>query len=280
MMRGMEADTVAADQPNATPAPSSASTRTRMARSFEIILTLALADLRARYGRGRWQLFRWLIDPYAVVGVYLVFVAVILNRGGVAPGLSVACAVLPFQLFLTTTFRALLAVRDRGPVILNVGFPRHLIPAATTLTETFGFVSSLTLLPVMMIIYGIAPTTAVLWMPAVLATTVVFALACAYPTALFGLWSFELIAFAQSALRVLFFLAPGVVALDQIGGSAADWVRLNPLTGIFQSYRDVLISGQSPAAWELLYPLGVSALLLVAFVPSFRRESKHLAKVV
>lgn len=255
-------------------------TRNGVARSAEVVLTLALADLRARYGRGRLQLVKWLIDPFAVAAVYLVFVAVILDRGGEASGLSVACAVVPFQLFLTTTFRALVTIRERGPVILNVGFRRDLIPTATTLTETLGFIASLTLLGLMMAVYGVAPTPAILWMPVVLATTVLFALACSFPAALFGLWFFELIGFAQSAVRVLFFLAPGMVALAQIGGEAGELVRLNPLTGIFEAYRDVLLYGQSPAAWELLYPIGFSVLLLAFFVPVCRRESRHLAKVV
>jgi lipopolysaccharide transport system permease protein len=281
MMRAVEADSVAAaDRSGARSAPSSVATQTGIVRSWEVLLTLALADLKARYGRGHWQLIKWLIDPYAVAGVYLIFVALIIDREGEAPGLSVACAVVPFQLFLTTTMRSLLTVRNRGPVILNVGFRRDLIPAATTLTETIGFLSSLTLLVLMMIVYGAAPTIALLWMPVVLALTVIFALACAYPFALFGLWFFELIGFAQSATRIFFFLAPGMVALDQIHGDGADLIRLNPLTGIFESYRDVLLSGQSPAAWEILYPLAFSVVLLAIFVPIFRREERHLGKVV
>jgi ABC-type polysaccharide/polyol phosphate export permease len=280
MIRAMEGDAAAVADRSAAKSTSSVLTRAGVLRSWEVLLSLALADLRARYGRGHWQLIKWLIDPYAVAGVYLVFVALIIDREGVAPGLSVACAVVPFQLFLTTTMRSLLTVRNRGPVILNVGFRRDLIPAATTLTETIGFLSSLTLLVWMMILYGVAPTIAILWTPVVLALTVVFALACAYPFALFGLWFFELIGFAQSATRIFFFLAPGMVALDQIHGEAAELIRLNPLTGIFESYRDVLLSGQSPAAWELLYPLGFSLLLLAIFVPIFRREERHLGKVV
>jgi ABC-type polysaccharide/polyol phosphate export permease len=85
--------------------------------------------------------------------------------------------------------------------------------------------------------------------------------------------------FAISAMRVFYFLAPGVVALSEIEGSANEWVRINPVTGIFESYRDALLYGQAPAAWELLYPLAFAAVLLALFLPIFRAEQRHLAKI-
>ena len=45
-----------------------------------------------------------------------------------------------------------------------------------------------------------------------------FAFAVAYPATIFGIWYPDLTPFAMSALRVLYFLAPGVVALSQIDG--------------------------------------------------------------
>jgi lipopolysaccharide transport system permease protein len=245
-----------------------------------VLLTLALADLRARYGTGPAQLVKWLIDPFALVGVYLVFVVFFLNRRGPAPGLSLACAVVPFHLLMITIFNSMVAVNERRSIVLNLGFQRVLIPAATTVTEAIGFAASFLLLATMMAVYTVAPTGAVLWLPAVVAVTLLFALACAYPSSLFGVWFPELRSFAFSLVRVLYFAAPGVIALSQITGRANHLVRLNPLTGIFESYRDTLLYGHAPAAWELLYPAGFALVLLVAFLPLYRREEAHLAKVV
>ena len=57
-----------------------------------------------------------------------------------------------------------------------------------------------------------------------------------------------------SLTRAAFFVAPGVVALDQISGDTSDWLRANPLTGLFEAFRSVFLYGESPAAWELLVP--------------------------
>jgi hypothetical protein len=37
--------------------------RTRVRRAAEILVALTESDLRARYGRGPWQLLKWLVDP-------------------------------------------------------------------------------------------------------------------------------------------------------------------------------------------------------------------------
>ena len=65
-------------------------------RSLEVIAALTKSDLKVRYGRGRFTLVKWLLDPFAAVGVYLLLVAFVLNRRGFAVGLSIACAVVPF----------------------------------------------------------------------------------------------------------------------------------------------------------------------------------------
>ena len=249
-------------------------------RTWDPLVALTMSDLRVRYGRGPWKLLKWLLDPFAAVGVYLMLVTFVLNRPGRAPGLSVACAVVPFQLVMLTVVNSISAIRLRRSIILNGGFKRALIPIASVMTETIAFGASLTLLAVTMLAYGIAPTGAIVWLPVLLALNVVFAVSWAYPTALVGLWFPDLRIFAVSFVRTLFFLAPGVIALRQIHGNANELLRLNPLTGLFESYRNVLLYGQRPAAWMLLIPLGYATVLAATFVPIYLREQQHFAKVV
>jgi ABC-type polysaccharide/polyol phosphate export permease len=249
-------------------------------RLADLLCVLSLADLRARYGRGPWQLVKWLIDPFALVGVYLVLMTFVLTNRGPAPGLSLACAVVPFQLLMLAVINAMDAIRSRGQLLANMSFPRVLLPIASALTEAVGFGTSLLLLGLMMVIYGVAPTLAAVWLPLVLLTTFIFATAVAYPAALIGLWVPDMRAFVVSLVRTMFFLAPGLVALNRIQGTTGDIVRINPLTGLFEAYRDVLMRGRSPRAWELLWPLAVALVLVLVFVPVYGREQGQIAKML
>jgi lipopolysaccharide transport system permease protein len=247
---------------------------------LDVLRVLTTSDLRVRYGRGRLRFLKWVLDPLAALGVYLLLVSVVLTRGEDAVGLSLACAVIPFTLLMASVVNALTSVQLRGSILLNMGFPRMLIPIASVTTETIAFSASLVLIPVMMLVYGVGPTTAILWLPVALALTVILALALAYPSTLFGIWYPELQPFAVSFARAAFFIAAGLIALDEVTGTARDLLPFNPLTGLFEAYRDALLYGHSPSAWELLVPLGAAALVLAVSVPLYMREQSRIAKLL
>jgi lipopolysaccharide transport system permease protein len=244
------------------------------AKRIDLLVALSSSDLRARYGRGSWKSLKWLLDPFFATGVYLILVTFVIDRPGVAPGLSIACATVPFQLVIASVVNGLNSIQARHSIVLNTQFDRTMIPLAGVITET------IVLLAVMMVVYSVPPTLAILWLPVVVGVTMLFSISLAYPVSLLGLWYPDLRTFVVSAMRTLFFVAPGLVALDQVPEGAQKWLKLNPLTGIFESYRSVLLYGHSPAAWEILYPTIFAAVLLFLVMPLYRSEQKQFAKLV
>jgi lipopolysaccharide transport system permease protein len=251
----------------------------RVARAFEVLAVLTESDLRGRYGRGPWQLVKWLVDPFALVGIYVLLVTFILRRPGEAPALRLACAVIPFQLVMMTVINSMGAVQFRGSIIRNMAFDRVLIPVSSTLTEAVAFAASLVLFVILMAVYGVKPTTGILWLPVAIATTLAFSVACAYVASLIGVWFRDLRPFVISFVRAMFFLAPGLVAIDEIGGRAETLVKLNPLTGLFESYRSALL-GEPMRLWEFALPLAWAAVFLLVALPLYLREERQFAKVV
>jgi lipopolysaccharide transport system permease protein len=249
-------------------------------RAFDLLWALTESDLRFRYGRGPLRLARWLLEPFALVGVYLLLVTFVLDRPGTAPGLSLAATIVPFQLVMSTVGNAMESLETRRPILLNMAFERNLMPVSSALTECASFVASFSIVVVMMASYRIAPTLMLLWLPLVIVVNVYLAVAAAYAAALLGLWLRELKPFLLSFVRMLFFLGPGLVPLSQTSSHVRNLLRLNPLTGLFESYRDVFLTGQAPAAWQLVYPCAIATVILAAFVPLYRAEQRQFAKVV
>lgn len=245
-----------------------------------MLAVLTMSDLRSRYGRSGMKPLKWFLEPFAALGVFLALITFLVPRTGAAPGLSLACAIVPFQFVVAGSTNAFRSITLRGSIIANMAFPRVLLPASAVATETITASASLMLLPLMMVIYGVEPTAAILWLPVALATTVILTLALAYPFSLLGIWYPELQPFVLSLVRAAFFIAPGLIALDQITGTARELLPINPLSGLFEAFRDALLYGQAPAAWELLVPLGAAAVLLAVSVPVYLREQRYLAKLV
>jgi ABC-type polysaccharide/polyol phosphate export permease len=277
------ADGDAVAEPNfASPRPEAGQrgVSQRLRRTFELLHVLSEADLRFRYGRGPLRFARWLLEPFALVGVYLLLISFVLDRPGTAPGLALACAIVPFQLIMSTVTNAMDALYIRRPIVLNMAFDRNLIPISSAVTESASFCASFLILPVMMIAYGVAPTPALAWLPLVISVNLYLAIASGYAALLLGLWLWEFRPFLLSFVRMLFFLGPGLVPLSQTGEDTRAILRLNPLTGLFESYRDVFLYGHAPAAWQLLYPAAIASLILAVVVPIYRTEQRQFAKVL
>ena len=246
----------------------------------DVLLSLTRSDVRIRYGRGRFRFLRWQLEAFALVGVYLVFVVFVLKRPGTATGLSLACAVVPFQLIMMSVTNSLSSITARRSILLNMAFNRTLIPAAAVLTETIAFAASFTVFILMMAVYKVAPTLALAWLPVILLENIALALAFAYPMALFGVWFRESRPLAISVVRTMFFLAPSLVIPATTSGTSYRLLQLNPLTGLFEAYRSVFLFGQTPSAYSVLYPLAFAAVLAAVSVPVYRSEEHQLAKVV
>lgn len=251
-----------------------------LAGTIDLLRALTESDLRFRYGRGPFRFARWLLEPVALVGVYLLLVAFVLDLPGSAPGLSLTCAVIPFQLVMLTIGNAMGALDARRPILLNMAFRRMLLPISSALTESVGFATSLLLVIAMMGIYRVAPDWNILWFPAVLLVNLLLAASAAYAAMLFGIWLRELRPFFISFVRILFFLAPGLVPLQETSERIRTLLRINPMTGLFEAYRSVFMFGTRPAAWELLIPLAAAAVLFAVFVPLYRSEQHQFAKVI
>ncbi|MDX6677750.1 MAG: lipopolysaccharide transport system permease protein [Solirubrobacteraceae bacterium] len=263
-----------------TPAPERAERAPGpVRRRLHILLALARSDLRIRYGRGGWQVVNWIVNPFALVGIYLLL-RVVLGRAGNDAALSIACAVVPFQIVLLAFESSMGAVGLREPILLNRRFDRMLIPPAAVMTESLAFGASFLMFPLAMAYYGVGPTLALLWLPVVVAATLTLAVGIAWPAALLGLWLPTTRVFAAQGLRVLFFAAPGVVALAEVPEGVRRWIVYNPLTGLFESFRHVFLYGDSPKLWELAYPALLGIALTLVFVPLYRREQRHFAKLV
>jgi ABC-type polysaccharide/polyol phosphate export permease len=70
------------------------------------------------------------------------------------------------------------------------------------------------------------------------------------------------------------------VPLQETSEDVRGFLKLNPLTGLFEAYRSIFLYGTTPAAWQLLYPLIAAAFLLAIFLPLYKSEERHFAKVI
>ena len=172
------------------------------------------------------------------------------------------------------------AVALREPILLNRRFDRMLIPPASVMTEALAFAASFLMFPLAMIYYGVAPTLALLWLPVVVAATLVLALGVAWPAALLGIWLPTTRVFAgQGAAHPVLRRARHRRALGGPGGRPR-LGRLQPAHRAVRVLPARVPLRRQPRVLAARLPGRRRLVLTLAFLPLYRREQRHFAKFV
>lgn len=189
-------------------------------------------------------------------------------------------ALLPWQLFAEATRKSTTSLVSNLGVISKVYFPRLLVPLAAACAGVVDFAVAFFVLIVLMLVYGLTPTVAVLTLPLFVLLAVGAALAI-------GLWlaalavKFRDVGYGVNyVVQALFFLCP-VFYSAKIIPERYRWVyRLNPMTNVIEGFRWALFGrGIAPdmMAW-------ISVALVAAFLVSgayvFRRTERTVVDYI
>jgi len=134
-------------------------------------------------------------------------------------------------------------------------------------------------LVLMLFYYRIAPTTALLYLPAVVAVQAVFTLALALLLAMANLFYRDVKYLFEVFLTVWMFASAIVYPLESVRGGLLGLVlRLNPMTAIVDAYRHVILYGTPPPVAPFASVAFLSLLLLPAVWLMFHRSEFRFAE--
>lgn len=243
------------------------------------LTALSLAELRNDRDLSLTGVFKWVLEPLSHVAVYVVLVDVIFGRGTPHYPLFVLCAVLPWQFFQGVITGSMSLVQRHGPVIGNCAFPLTVLPASLVVKEGSTFVVSvLVFLPIAGLL-GAKVSFSLLCLPLIAAVLVLLAAGPAFLGGLFGVYFPDFRVIAINLSRLCFLASTALVRPAEVPGDVLpDLLRLNPLSGIFNALRRVLMDGRPPAAGDLLWPAAVAIVFLGVGLPLYVWRQREFAK--
>jgi lipopolysaccharide transport system permease protein len=252
-----------------------------------LILYLVRADLKKHGADTVLGNVWWVLDPLLTMLVYVVLVAVILRSTREAYPLFIFCAILPWKWFSSAVGAATICVVSRERIIKQVAFPKIVLPLSACVGGIVSFIFGLIpLFAMLVLLFPNHLTPWVLLIPVVAA--VQFLLTLGIGILLSGLTVFyrDVGLLMTHALRLWFYVSPALYGTDQIQSLTTKnpelgrLFNLNPFTGLFESYRNLIYYGQAPT-WDLLGIVVVESLvILVVGVLVFRRIEPAFAKVL
>jgi lipopolysaccharide transport system permease protein len=252
-------------------------------RYRELLFFLTLRDIQIRYKQTLIGAAWAIIQPFMTMVVFSLFfggLAKIPSDGIPYPIFSYA-ALVPWAFFANGVTQSSNSLVGSANLITKVYFPRLVVPISSVLSGLVDFGLAFLILLGMMVVYGIAPTANVIWLPFFCVLAAVTALGV-------GLWLSALNVQYRDVRYVVPFLIQFWLFITPIAYPSGlienPLVRtlysLNPMAGVVEGFRWTLLGTNAPS-WPVILASSVAAsMLLISGVFYFRRMEKSFADVV
>jgi ABC-type polysaccharide/polyol phosphate export permease len=237
----------------------------------------------------------WILDPLLQMLVYVILVSVIFSRGGPDYALFVFSAILPWKWFVSSVNDAIGSVRSQERLIKQLQFPKIVLPVSSTLAGVVGFAFGLIpLAALLVLLFPHRISAYLLLVPVIAAVQLTFTLGVALLVSTANVFVRDVTNIARHALRLWFYLSPGLYSLSLVTESnigqeypaLVTLLRLNPFAVFFEAYRSVIYgtADGGPATAPNWLALGLlllfSVVLVIVGTAVFKRLEPTFAKVV
>lgn len=252
-------------------------------RYRELFYFLAWRDILVRYKQTvigvAWSFVRPILTM--LIFTFLFKRVAKVPEDGVPYQLTAFVGILAWNFFAAALQDSGNSLISNANLVSKVYFPRLVVPAATVITSFVDFLIAASLMGVMMMWFGFAPSSRIILLPFFLALAMAAAIGC-------GLW--------VSALMVKFrdvrFIVPFVVQfglyVSPVGFKTSMvpeeyrlLFSLNPVTGVIDGFRWCILGASNPIdPTGMALSVGMIVMLLISGVWYFRKTERSFADVI
>lgn len=234
-------------------------------RRRALVISFVRRQYQLRY-RQSLAGFGWaIIPPLASLFVAtVVFDKVIgVDTGNVPYPLFALAGLVPWSFFGSMLATGVPSVAAQQMMITRLAFPRATIPIAAVGGAIIDLGLTFTLLFGYTIITGYGIGITALWIPVLLAIELAFAIGIIFFGSALNVFARDIRLAVPLLVQFWLFLTPVMYPLETVPDNLRSWYLANPMTGLIESFRTVLIDKTGPEL-GLLTPSLIGAVAALA----------------
>lgn len=239
-------------------------------------------NIRARYQQ---SLLGWLwaiVQPTAQVAIFtIVFTVIVPVDTGVLPYVIFSYVGIVPWTFLSMALPDMAnSLVDNMSLVNKIYFPREILPIAALLARLMDFFVASILIVILLIVYQVPVSPlAIVYVPLILGVQVLLTLGIGIATAAANVFLRDVRSLMVLGLQLWFYATPIIYPATLVKDELLPFYFLNPMSGIVESYRDVVLRSQMPGEY-LISAAVMSLLIFIGGFWFFRRVEFQFADIV
>ena len=260
----------------------------------ELMFTLAWKNIAVRYKQAYLGIAWAVLKPVTLMLIFtLVKSFVGIDSGSIPYPILVFAALMPWTFFQESASDGVNSVVGNTALVKKIYFPREIFPITSVLTKLVELGINFVILAGRMVWYGMAPTVYMLWVPVIIAYTVLAAMALAFVGAAVNVYYRDVGQALPVLLSLMMYASPVIYPLQLVKDKllvqqdAGEWsgalytlYTLNPLAGIIDAFQSVVLRGAPPDLKAMVPGAILVAVLLPLSYLYFKRAESYFADFI
>ncbi len=239
----------------------------------DLFYTLSLHRIKVRYKQSALG-FSWaIVQPIALMVIYTIIFSIFTRvpTGNTPYSLFVLAGILPWTFFQTAVSASASGLVSHTGLITKVYFPREILPLTYVVAALFDFLIAAVILGIMMAWHHVTLTITVLYVFPILVVATILASGISLLLSSMQVKYRDIGIAMPLLLQLWMFGSPVVYPYDQVPHRFRWFYELNPMVGIVENFRRVVIQGLGAD----LSLFAISAVVAVVLLPIAYLYFKH-----
>ncbi|HUS09282.1 MAG TPA: ABC transporter permease [Pyrinomonadaceae bacterium] len=247
-----------------------------------LIWTLSVHRIKVRYKQSVLGVFWAILQPLAMMLIFTFIFSLIarMPSDGAPYALFAYTALLPWNYFSAGVANGTNSLASHAQFVTKVYFPREILPITYVVAALFDFAVASTLLVGLMMYYRVSPTLNALYALPIILVLTCFSLAMSFLFSATQVRFRDIGVAVPLLLQVWLFATPIIYPLSAVPARWRSVYVLNPMVGIIESFRQVIIMGTPPDTNSLMISAVISFILLFGSYIYFKLVESTMADFV
>jgi lipopolysaccharide transport system permease protein len=251
-------------------------------RYRDLAFQIAARDVTVRYRQTAFGAAWAILQPVAFMAVFtLIFGrAAGIPSDGLPYALFSLAALVPWMFFANAFLLSSESLVLNQTLVSKIYFPRIFIPAGVIAAGCVDFAISLAILLVVVLVYGIVPSAAILVLPFLIAIAVATALGAGTALSALNVRYRDVRYVVPFATQAWLFLTPIVYPNSSLDEPLRTLSAINPMVGVVEGFRWALLGNGSAPIALMAISAAASAVLMLGGLAYFDRVERSFADFI